>query len=180
MAAVNGKGRQHGVNGVVEKTLAEAHLIIHERIGVDHGNAVGTKLGQDGLVIDGILHVAQLMRAFADGDELLLGGHSCGVYRVVSGTELVAYGSDAHHEEFIEVGCDNREKFNAFKYGIFICHSLHHNAVVEFQPAKLAVDVMFGQNGYGCHKKQLLLLFQRLFAVLRYIAYISNYIISFC
>ena len=93
------------------------------------------------------------MRAFADGNELLFGRHSRRVNRVISCAELVAYGCDANHKKFIEIGCDDREKFDSFKYGVFICHSLHHDAVIEFQPAQFAVDVMFRQDIDGCHKK---------------------------
>ena len=107
VAPIHRQRGQHGIDGIVKKALAEAHLIVPQRLAVENQNAVGTQLGDNGVVIDGVFLFAEGMGALADGDELLLGGHARRVNGIVACAELVADGSHAHHKKFVEIGGDD-------------------------------------------------------------------------
>ena len=47
---------------------------------------------------------------------------------------------DAHFEKFVQIGADDAKKFQAFEKRIRFLNRLIENALVEFQPAQLAVD----------------------------------------
>jgi hypothetical protein len=53
-------------------------------------------------------------------------------------------GGDADLEELVEVGADDREKLQPFQQGLGGILSLLKNALVEFEPAELPVDVVGG------------------------------------
>ena len=56
---------------------------------------------------------------------------------------------NTHHEEFIQVGTEDRQEFHAFQQRCGIILRFFQHARVEFQPAKLAIDEMFWLYGKG-------------------------------
>ena len=50
-------------------------------------------------------------------------------------------GSDANFEEFVEVGADDGEEFETFEEGLGGVLRLFEDALVEFEPTELTIEV---------------------------------------
>ena len=83
-------------------------------------------------------------RALADGRELLLGVQAVGRDVVDAGAELLQQRRDAHHEELVEVGAGDGEELHALEQRMRRIVRLSEHALVELEPAQLAVDVERG------------------------------------
>ena len=53
---------------------------------------------------------------------------------------LLLKARDAHFEEFVQIGADDAEEFQALEKRIRFLNRLIEDALVELQPAQLAVD----------------------------------------
>ena len=58
-----------------------------------------------------------------------------------AGAELLQDGGDAHHEELVEVGAGDGEELDALEQRMRRVLRLRQHALVERQPAQLAIDV---------------------------------------
>ena len=62
---------------------------------------------------------------------------------------------DAHFKKFVEVGADDAEEFHAVRAAGFRIQRLIQHALVEFQPAQLAIDEMLRTKlcRFPCHSE---------------------------
>ena len=74
-------------------------------------------------------------------DELLLGVQAVGRHVLDAGAELLQQRRDPHHEELVEVGAGDAEELDALEQRMRRVLRLREDALVERQPAQLAVDV---------------------------------------
>ena len=57
--------------------------------------------------------------------------------------DLLLQAGDAHLEKLVEIGTDDAEELQPFQQGIGRVERLVQDALIEFQPAQLAIDEMF-------------------------------------
>ena len=55
--------------------------------------------------------------------------------------DLLQQARHAHHEELVDVGAENRQKFDAFKQRVAAVASLFEHAPLELQVAEFAIEV---------------------------------------
>ena len=79
-------------------------------------------------------------RAAADRRQLLLGGQAVDRDVFDAGAELLEDGRDAHHEELVEVGAGDGQELDALEQRMRRVLRLRQHALVERQPAQLAID----------------------------------------
>ncbi len=87
------------------------------------------------------LLVEHLARPRADERELLLGGQAVGRHVLAVGAHLLLQHRHANHEELVEVSPDDGEELDAFEHRVAAVARLVEHALVERQPAELAVQV---------------------------------------
>ena len=87
------------------------------------------------------LLVEHLPRAGADERELLLGRQSVGRDVLAVRAQLLLQRRDANHEELVEVRADDGEELDALEDRVPPVARLVEHALVERQPAELAVDI---------------------------------------
>ena len=76
----------------------------------------------------------------ADGVELLLRAHAVRRQRLALGTELPQQRRHPDHEELVQVGRDDGEELHPLEQRVAFVLGLQQDALVELQPAQLAVD----------------------------------------
>ena len=78
------------------------------------------------------------------GGELLLGVQAVRADVLDAGPILLQQRRDAHHEELVEVRGDDGEELDALEQGMRRVERLVQDALIELEPAELAVDVERG------------------------------------
>jgi hypothetical protein len=86
-----------------------------------------------------ILH--QPRGAAANRGELLRGRETVGRQVLRPGALLLQQRRDAHHVELVEVRRDDGQEFHALEQRVIVRGRLIEHALVELEPAQLAVDV---------------------------------------
>ena len=107
-------------------------------------DAFGGEAGADFLTPASVLVCDETADAMGDGGELLCGGKAVGSGGLRAGLHDLFEPGHADLEEFVEVGRDDAEEFEALEErggGIF---GLIEDALVEFQPTQLAIDKILG------------------------------------
>ena len=90
-----------------------------------------------------VLAFDQLADAADHSAEGLRGGHAVGGAFHHVAFHLLLEAGDAHLEELVQVGTENAEELHPFQQGSGGVQRLFQDAMVELQPAQLAVDEMF-------------------------------------
>ncbi len=104
-------------------------------------DAVGRELGAKRIGPASGLLIEHLPRPRANQRQLLLGRQAVGRDVLALGPHLFLQDRNANHEELVEVGPDDGEELDAFEQGMASIPRLVEDALVEGQPAELAVEV---------------------------------------
>src|SRR5690349_543074 len=76
-----------------------------------------------------------------DSAQLLGGRLAVGRAAGHTGGNLLLDAGHADHEELVEIGTEDRQKLHALEQRVAFVECLIQNTAVEFEPAKLAIDV---------------------------------------
>ncbi len=123
---------------------------IFPEIGLDRGGIlvgfqkVHRLLGQQrpqGLLPTGALVLHHLQGAFPHRVDLLEGAHAVVAQIFDARPKFLEDGGHADHEEFVEIGPDDGQEFHPLQERVGGVQGLVQDALVEFQPTQLAVDV---------------------------------------
>jgi len=136
-------GREHRLQFVGEESAQKLALRRRPVVGVEHMKVVLAQ-SVEHLADTDRLFFHHAVGAFGDGDELLPGSHPGRVASAYPGGSLLHQASDAHHVELVEVGADDGEELEPFEERHRAGQPFAENAVVELQPAELAVDEVLG------------------------------------
>ena len=140
MARVERQRRQHREDVVLE-VLREPGVDRRRVVGrLEEVDALGGQQRPQRLAPARGLLVDLRQRARADGRQLLIGGLAVDRDLLDAGAELLQDGRDAHHEELVEVGAGDGEELDALEQRVRRILRLRQDALVERQPAQLAVD----------------------------------------
>ncbi len=133
--------RQHGKDVILE-VLGEPGIDRRRVFGrLEKVDALGGEQRPQRLAPARGLIVDLRQRARADGRQLLIGGLAVDRHLFDAGAEFLQDGGDAHHEELVEVGAGDGEELDALEQRVRRILRLREDALVERQPAQLAVDV---------------------------------------
>ena len=97
----------------------------------------------------GVLVFDHFADAFGDGLVGFGGGEAVHTAFGDFAFDLLFGAGDADLEKFVEVGTGDAEEFDAFEEGVLRIHRGIEDALVEFQPAQLAIQKMFWVK-FGC------------------------------
>ena len=85
--------------------------------------------------------VLQAVRLLADGTQLLAGAQAAGRGDGDAGVDTALEAGDADHEEFIEVGGEDRGEIAAFQQRLVFVLGEFEDSLVELQPAEFSVEI---------------------------------------
>ena len=88
-----------------------------------------------------LLLLDHAMGALADGRQLRGGGHARGIAAAHAFRPGAHQAGHADQEELVQVGTDDGQELDAFQQRHVVGQPLAEDAVVELQPAQLAVEV---------------------------------------
>lgn len=83
----------------------------------------------------------QAVRLLADGTQLLAGAQAAGRGDGDAGVDTALKAGDADHEEFIEVGGEDRGEIAAFQQRLVFVRGEFEDSLVELQPAEFSVEI---------------------------------------
>jgi len=92
-------------------------------------------------VEQGVLVGDHLLNAFMDGEEGVAWAEAVGSVSIASVFQQLFQGRDADFKEFVQVGADDGEEFEAFEEGLGGILSFLKDSLIEFQPTQLPIDV---------------------------------------
>ena len=151
---VDGHGRQDRVDLAVEVVVEEGILGGSELTGGADPDAMLAEIRVDllepGLVKSG----DEVMGATGDLQQLSQGAHAVGwhVLRLEVLVKLSLQASHAHLEEFVEVGCADRQEFEPVEQRVGGVACLLEDSLVKVEPAQLTIEEqghIEGRAGWG-------------------------------
>jgi hypothetical protein len=152
---VEGERRQHRPDVCLEEA---GEIGRHGRrvvVGLEEVDALGCEQRAQ-LVFPAALHVVEHQaRAPANGHELLLGVQAVGGDVFEAGAVLLEKRRDPHHEELVEVAADDGEELDALEQRVRRVEGLVEHALVELEPAQLAVDEQRGVGQLDGRRRRL-------------------------
>ena len=122
--------------------LLDVGLLPAVQVGIaQEVNAGFLQIGQEIVLIAVTRLRQQLGNGFTNGRQLFGGGQAIeGKFRYAGGNLLLEAG-DAHHEELIQVGADDRQKFDPLEQWIALIPGLFQDAAEKLQLAEFAVEI---------------------------------------
>jgi hypothetical protein len=107
---------------------------------IEQPDAVAREGGHQILFPAGVLVIDHLTNAARGGAKGFCGGKSIDAALDGIAFHLLLQAGDADFEKLIEVRADDAEEFQAFQQRILRVHGFVQDALVEFQPAQLAIE----------------------------------------
>ena len=138
-AAVDDLGREQREDPVPVPVLDIGAVLALQFLGLPFPDTLVLQLGRD-LGKGGVPVADQRTHRFIDGFQLLLGGQTALAVGLFGEGELqVGEASHPHHEEFIQVACEDGEEPQAFQQRDMGVHRLIHDPGIELEPAQFPV-----------------------------------------
>ena len=152
MRGINRQRREHGAQLRAVKIFQPVQVRLLQVGKVQEADAVLGKRRFEFVLPAAVLadhHAADALRHGLEN----LGGRAA-VHRALGRVafDLLLEAGDAHLEKLVEVRAADAEEFQAFEQGIRRIQRLVEDALVEFQPAQLAVEEMFRFENRVRHK----------------------------
>ena len=141
MHRIDGDRRQHGEDVLTEVIVERDAIRLGQLLGADQRDAHVAEPRAHRLVPDAVVLGDQLVRALADGLELLLRRHAVRRHFLDLTEHLRLQARGPHHEELVEVAREDAEELQPLVQRHVRVRGLAQHARVELQPGQLAIDV---------------------------------------
>ena len=140
MGRIDRQGREHRVNAL-RKEVRKVLLLAFRHVGIGvKAEPLVFELRLELLAPATVLIIHHSAHALADGGKRLAGRQTVRACFKRVHLLLLFKARDAHLEEFVQIRADDTEELQSFEKRIRFLNRLIEDALVEFQPAQLAVD----------------------------------------
>ena len=142
MGWIDGQGRENRQSPLTKKSIDVFELFSRKPVIPQEFKALGRHGRADALPQATVLPGHQLLRVSSDLLELIDRPHAigCKVLRRAFAQRLFANTGHAHHEEFIEIRTENRQKLQPLHERIAGILGFLKHAEIKLQPAQFPID----------------------------------------